>query len=388
LERLKQVRVLVDYRSALRSRSGVGEYTHGLVRALDENFSRDRSRSLDLTLFSSSWKDRLRPSGDLNGLQTIDLRIPVTVLNFAWHRLGWPSAEALTHARFDVAHSDHPLLLPSRHAAQVITIHDLHFLEHPERTRREIRRDYPSLVRDHARRADHVIVSSRFTAGEVERKLGIAADRISVCSPGAPQWSARSSPTSAGYVLFVGTLEPRKNVGGLLDAYERLVTGRRGGSQLPELVLAGGTTAESHQWIDRIARPPLAGHVRHLGYVDPDDRFALYAGARLLVQPSFEEGFGLPVLEAMTVGVPVVAARRGALPEVLGEAGVLVDPEDPADLSAAIAKLVADPHLSGECSARGLQRAARYRWRDAADEAFRAYQRAIEHRAATRKAGA
>jgi glycosyltransferase involved in cell wall biosynthesis len=174
----------------------------------------------------------------------------------------------------------------------------------------------------------------------------------------------------------------------LLDAYERLVTGRSGRSDFPELLLAGATTAESQRWIDRIARPPLSQHVRHLGYVDPDDRYALYAGARLLVQPSFEEGFGLPVLEAMTVGVPVVAARRGALPEVLGDAGLLIDPEDPADLSAAIARIMDDPHFSAECSARGLHRAAQYRWREAADEVYRGYQLAIGRRAARReKAG-
>jgi hypothetical protein len=92
--------------------------------------------------------------------------VPVSVLNFAWHRLGWPGAETLAGARFDVTHSMHPLLLPARHAAHVITIHDLNFLTHPDRTRAEIRRDYASLVRDHALRADRVIVISHFTAQE------------------------------------------------------------------------------------------------------------------------------------------------------------------------------------------------------------------------------
>jgi hypothetical protein len=153
------VRVLIDYRAALRERSGVGEYTHQLVRALLRTFPRTATDGLlDLTLFSSSWKDRLESLSDVAGASAIDRRVPVRVLNFAWHRLRWPPAEALAKAEFDVTHSLHPLVMPARRAAQVITIHDLDFLTHPERTRGEIRRDYPSLVHHHARRADRVIV--------------------------------------------------------------------------------------------------------------------------------------------------------------------------------------------------------------------------------------
>ena len=110
------------------------------------------------------------------------------MLNLAWHRLRWPPIEALAGGEYDIAHSPHPLLLPSRSAAQIVTIHDLHFLTHPERTSAEIRRDYPALVRTHATRADRVIVVSRFVAGEVQRLLDIPADRISVCPNGAPDW--------------------------------------------------------------------------------------------------------------------------------------------------------------------------------------------------------
>src|SRR5207253_1265456 len=104
-------------------------------------------------------------------------------------------------------------------AAHVVTICDLNFLTNPERTSAEIRRDYPALARSHAHHADRVIVISHYTAAEVERRLGVAAERISVCVPGAPDWTPRTSPPSEdGYVLFLGTLEPRKNVGTLLDA--------------------------------------------------------------------------------------------------------------------------------------------------------------------------
>ena len=375
------MRVLIDYRPALRQRSGVGEYTHQLVKALLAAFPRTAPDTpLDIALFSSSWKDRLQLSGgDLMGVDAIDRRVPVRVLNYAWHRLGWPAAELLTGRSFDVTHSPHPLILPARRAAHVVTIHDLNFLTHPERTRAEIRRDYPALARSNAQRADRIVVNSHFTATEVERQLGVSGDRISICTPGAPDWSPRAAPpTGQGYVLFFGTLEPRKNLGALLDAYEALLTRRR---DIPELVLAGQETPESRPWLERIARAPLSRVVRHLGYVDPAKRRSLYEGARLLVQPSFEEGFGLPVLEAMTLGVPVVAANRGALPEVLGDAGPLVDPEAPEELASAIERLLDDEAFAAASAAKGALRARQFRWDLTARRLYEAYQLALERRA-------
>lgn len=362
------MRVLIDYRPALRARSGAGEYIHHVAAAL--------ASSVDVTIFSSSWKDRLRVPADLNGTKAVDLRVPVSILNRLWHRLEWPPVELLTGSRFDVVHSPHPLLMPARSAARVITIHDLNFLSHPERTQREIRRDYPVLARAHARRADAIIVSSRFTAGEVVRLLGVDAGRISICAAGAPAWTPRTTAPANGYALFLGTLEPRKNVGGLLDAYERLLAHRT----MPELVLAGQATSAARPWLERIARPPLAGQVRHIGYVDQSALRELYAGARVLVMPSFEEGFGLPVLEAMTAGVPVVASNRGALPEVLGDAGLLIDPERADDLASALDRIVSDDAFAQACAARGVERARRFSWRETAAQVVDVYRQAVERR--------
>jgi glycosyltransferase involved in cell wall biosynthesis len=400
------VRVLIDYRPALRERSGVGEYTHELSRALLSEYPPGGAAgALELTLFSSSWKDRFSSAPELAGAARIDRRVPVTLLNLAWHRLGWPPIEVVAGGRFDVAHSSHPLLMPARDAAQIVTIHDLDFLAHPERTRAEIRRDYPRLVGEHARRADAVIVSSSFTAGEVERQLGVAAERIAVCPHGAPDWAPRSDAPAEGYVLFFGTLEPRKNVGGLLDGYERLIA--RGGAsdpnddgpakaghygsenstdvarrQIPELVIAGRATDAAAPWLERIARPPLAGRVRYIGYVDRSQRRELYAGARLLVQPSFEEGFGITVLEAMSLGVPVVAARRGSLPEVAADAALFVDPDEPDDIARGIDRVLQDERVAAECAAKGLRRAQAFSWRATARRVYETYQQAIARRAA------
>jgi glycosyltransferase involved in cell wall biosynthesis len=376
------MRVLIDYRPALRGRSGAGEYTHELTSALLARSAAGGCGRLEISLFSSSWKDRLRIVPELTGATPVDRRIPVALLNLVWHRLGWPSAEAITGRAFDITHSSHPLLMPARSAAQVITIHDLDFLAHPVRTRGEFRRDYPALARSHAQRAAAVIVPSRFTAGEVERLLEVSPHRIAVCPPGAPDWSPRSRLPRDGYLLFLGTLEPRKNVGLLLDAYERLLASRRGAAGLvPELVLAGRATPAAGPWLARLARPPLLGHARHIGYVEPDQRRALYEGARLLALPSLDEGFGIPVLEAMTVGVPVVAARRGALPEVLHGAGVLIDPLDAADLAAGLARILDDEQFAASCATHGLARSGAYRWTNTAARVCEAYHQAIAYRA-------
>lgn len=375
------MRVLLDYRAALRQPTGVGEYAHQIAAALVKRYAIERSVDplLELTLFSSSWRDRLTRDGALAPAAIIDRRVPVRLLNLAWHRLEWPPAEMLTGATFDIVHSMHPLLMPARRAAQVVTIYDLNFLKHPERTRAEIRRDYPALTRAHAHRADHIIVISEYTASEVVSLLGVPRERITVCRPGAPAWTPSELPRAAGgYVLFFGTLEPRKNVGALLDAYERLAARRR---DLPELLLAGKATAEAQPWLERIARPPLDRVVRAIGYVEASDRQRLYEGARLLVQPSYDEGFGLPVVEAMSLGVPVVAANRGALPEVLGDAGTLVDIDSPDHLASAIERLLDDEPLARRHGTAGMARACEFSWEAAAVNLMQAYQAALLHRA-------
>jgi glycosyltransferase involved in cell wall biosynthesis len=371
------VRVLIDYRPALRERSGVGEYTHRLVHAIARCFT--ESVGSELTVFSSSWKDRLQPARLPDGIARVDRRLPVRLLNLCWHRLGWPPIEALAHRTFDVTHSPHPLILPSRHGAHVVTVHDLNFLAHPERTRAEIRRDYPALARTHAARADRVIVVSEFTAGEVERQLGVPREHISICSPGAPDWTPRAEIPRDGYGLFIGTLEPRKNLGALLEAYEDVI--RSGRRTIPPLVIAGKATGDAQPWLDRMRRPPLNEIVRYVGYVDPSRTRELYEGARFLVVPSFEEGFGIPVLEAMTLGVPVIASSRGSLPEVLGGAGQLIDPEQPSEIARAIIHLLDEDEFAADCRRRGLERARAYSWTETARRTIDAYHLAIEHHA-------
>jgi glycosyltransferase involved in cell wall biosynthesis len=368
-----RVRILMDYRPALRQRTGVGEYVHGLATALAQRLSPDDS----LRLFSSSWKDRL-PATAVPGTRQSDLRIPVQLLNLAWHRLEWPPVQWLA-GEADIVHSMHPLMIPGR-GARFITIHDLYFLDQPEHTKGEIRRDYPGLTAGHASRADGIIVNSEYTGRQVSERLGVDKGKITVCSPGNPGWPRRAEPAARGPILFVGTLEPRKNLHRLTEAYALLLDRR---PDLPDLVLAGALDAHAR---DLFTGPvSLAGaidRIRLTGYVSDDERLRLYREASMLVLPSLDEGFGIPALEAMTIGLPVVASNRGALPEVVGSAGVLVEPDDAEALAAAIERVLDDAAFSRELSEAGIRRAAQFTWDSSAERLYAAY------RAADRRRGA
>ena len=365
------LRILLDYRPALRQRTGVGEYAHHLATALRPQLGDGDS----LTLFSSSWTDRLRRDA-VPGAATLDVRVPVQLLNLAWHRLGWPPVERLGAAT-DVAWSLHPLLMPSTRAAQFVTVHDLYFLDHPETTTGEVRRDYPALAGPHARRADGVIVISEYSRDLVISRLGVPGDRVTVCYPGPPAWPRRGEPAAGGPILHVGTIGPRKNVNAIIKAY--LTLGRRH-PDVPPLVFAGGAGAPVASLLGGDDHELFHRKVRFAGYVDDEERLRLYREASMLVMASTDEGFGIPALEAMTIGLPVIAARRGALPEVLGAAGILVDPDDRDALASAMEHVLLDAPLRRQLVADGFVQAARFSWDTSAARLLQAFRDGVDRR--------
>ena len=370
------MRILLDYRPALRERTGAGEYVHELARALAATAPREET----LVLFSASWKDRMHPDA-VPGLRVVDRHIPVRALNFAWHRLQWPAVERLTGETFDVVQSAHPLLMPSRMAARIVTIHDLSFLDHPEQTRAEIRRDYPALAGAHAAVADAVITISRASAAAIEQRLGVPPARIAICPPGAPAWPRRDREPDDGCILYLGTVEPRKNLSLLLDAYERLLQSM---PSAPRLVLAGRVREDAASIADRAAAAPLAGRVDLPGYVDDATRQALFQRALVFVLPSLDEGFGIPALEALTVGVPVIASNRGALPEVIGPAGVLFDPKDARSLASELAGVLGSPARRDAMRDAGWRQAQQFSWERSAGTLREAWKEALARRRSRR----
>jgi len=382
------MRLFLDYRPALRERTGVGEWVHELARGLSALRRAGAAEAADLavTIWSSSWRDRVDPQAaqELGDARLVDRRVPVRWINRAWYRLDWPAVEWLAPGPFDVVQSTTPALIPARHGLRAMTIYDLDFLHHPDRAWGEMQSDFPRLVQDHARRADLVVTISEYSAAAIARELGTPPDRIVRCRPGVPRWldgqAIRPPTVSAGHhVLFVGTLEPRKNVTGLLEAYERLVSRW---PDAPPLVLAGRHTPAAEPWLARLDDAPLAGRVRATGYVSIPDKLDLYRQAAVVVLPSLDEGFGLPALEAMAMGVPVIASNRGALPEVVGDAGLLVDPNDSVGMSHAIQTVLTEPARWQAMRQQGLDRARQFRWGDSASALLLAYRQALARRAA------
>lgn len=378
---LRRVRVLVDYRPALRARTGLGEYVHELAGALQRT-----DPAPDLTVFTASWRDRLTAATARAWprARVVDRRLPVGLLRWAWHHTGWPPIEWLAGPH-DVVHSPTPLRLPARRAAQVVTIFDLHFLRHPEQATDVAQRDFARRVRDDVVRADHVIAGSAQAAAAVTAEFGLAADRVTITPLGAPSWADDVRTARAGRpgtsILFLGTLEPRKNVGLLLDAYERL---RRRRPDAPPLIVAGAPGAGADLWRHRATTPPLAGHVTLPGYVTEADRRQLLTDARVLALPSLDEGFGLPALEAMACGVPVVVSPAGALPELVGDAGFVV-PLGAPDAWATALEACLDDTRAAEAAARGTTRARQFSWAATAAATMGAYRAAMAVRRERRR---
>jgi glycosyltransferase involved in cell wall biosynthesis len=373
----------IDYRPALSRATGVGRYFEGLLSGL----TRVDRENLYL-LFTSSFKERPRPASRPGNFRLVDRRLPVRLLNWLWHRLEIPPLDSLTGESLDVVHSPTPLLVPARRARAIVTVCDLFFLDHPETTRAEIRRDYAALVRGHARRAEAVLAISETTARDVAEKLAVPEDRIVVIHAGVderflangapPGESSGSNGGSGGgsggerpYLLAVATEEPRKNLPRLLEAVALL--GARGWDG--RLVLAGGPGLDTPNLHEAIGRLGLGTRVTRLGYVGPEALPSLYRRARALVLPSLWEGFGLPLLEAMASGIPIVASDIPVHREVAAEAAVFAPAEDAGGLAEAIEDVWFDDSLRSRLVGCGRERVAAFSWEASAKKALALYQR-------------
>ena len=262
-------------------------------------------------------------------------------------------------------------VVPRRHLpavrALVPTVHDLAFLRLPETVQREtadnLRRRLPGVLHG----ADALIAVSAATAGDLAALAGVTPRRVHVIHEGVdPAFAASGAPPPAGlparYLLFVSTLEPRKNVVNLLAAFARAAAGGYPGG----LVLVGrwGWRTEAAQ--AALAASPVRDRILHLDYLGREELSSVVRGAEALVFPSLLEGFGLPVVEAMACGVPVIVSRASSLPEVAGDAALYVDPTSPAEIAGAVLRLAADRALAGSLAAAGRERAARFSWDEAA----------------------
>jgi glycosyltransferase involved in cell wall biosynthesis len=304
-----------------------------------------------------------------------------------WEQVRLPGA--LRRDRIDLFHS--PLGLPLLSATPgIATIHDLCFLSCPATFTRRMRAYFRLFLPLSARKARLVVTVSQASRQALVERLGVPSGKIRVVPNGVAEHFAPVDDAARlgavreryglpdSFILYAGTLEPRKNVISLLDAYRRLRAGRRLEESLVMVGKPGWLCEEVHEFIRRAG---LGDDVRLAGYVAREDLPAVYSAARLFVYPSLCEGFGLPPLEAMACGTPVVASNVSAMPEILGSAAHLVPPRDVAALAEAIECLLETESLRRRRRTEGLERARRYRWEGAAAEMLGIYEEATAGRA-------
>jgi len=271
----------------------------------------------------------------------------------------WPPSAQLAHGLNQ--------RLDFRAARSVSTFHDLFVLSGDYSTQ-EFRARFAEQARAAAERSDLIIAVSRFTAHQVEQLLNIDPARIRVIPHGVrPPISGVRAGTREQMILFIGAIQKRKNVIRLVEAFETLPPGWK-------LVLAGASGFGSQEALDRIEQSSRKRDIQVLGYVDDDRLEALHQRASIFAFPSLDEGFGMPLLDAMARGVPVLTSNVSAMPEVTGDAALLVDPLDVHAIANGLHRLINDATLRAGLVEKGIRRSADFTWEKAAAETWKVYQ--------------
>lgn len=378
---VEPIRVMLDASPVVQGHAGIARYTEELAAALLR-----LPDPPEVRLFSVDPEGR-KPAGALAGLPHLSNRRS----NKGWRLevMGrWLFGQSFDRqvGPVDVFHGTDHLLPPFRTVRTVFTVFDLSHLRHPE-THLPLNRTYLTwMMPRFARGADRVIAISESTAADVVGMLGVPRDRVRVIPLGVgPAFGPRSREEidrvrarhgiPERYVLTVSTIEPRKNLRTLVDAFLD--------AQLPDvtLVLAG-----REGWLTDSALGPRAreasrtGRIVQTGFVEDRDLPALYSGAMVFAFPSLFEGFGLPVLEAMACGAPVLVSRSSSLPEVVGDAGELLPPTDTSAWTQGLSGLIEHPARREELRARGMARAHGFSWDETARRTLDVYREIHAHR--------
>ena len=366
------MRIGIDARLVYYSHAGIGQYILRLVEALGRI-----DTSGDQFVLLQSRKDHTPLDHDRQ-FSRVSLWTP------SHHRLEQVLMRfEISRLHLDLLHS--PDFIPPfwRNCRSVITVHDLAFLLYPHFLTNEAARYYGQI--DQAvRNCDHIIAVSESTKRDIIRLTGAPEHKITVVYEAAHpiyrplqdvqlcQRVKDKFDICGDFILFVSTIEPRKNVPTLLMAYKQLLDNYRA----PVTLALGGEKGwlfdEVFALVEKLG---LQERVRVLGHVSPEDLLGLYNAAKLLVHPAFYEGFGLPPLEAMACGTPVIVSNTSSLPEVVGDAALLVDPTDADGLAVAIWRVLSDNGLRKQMVHKGLQRARLFSWEKAAQETLAIYRR-------------
>lgn len=367
-----KTKVMVDMRAAARpNRSGVGIYAAKLIESLAKNYP-----DIQITGHYFNFLGR-HGVGSLPQAQNINYKISRLIPEKAFNlvrRIGLPIPfEFLIKKRANIHVFPDYLMQPSIFGTPAISIiHDLSYVDLPEVVSPRNRADLTKLVPYSITHAKQVVTISKFTKDQINKNYGVNVGKIEIIYPAAdlelynPRPKAEIQKVRSKfnlpekYILYTGTLEPRKNIEGIVNAYAKLSSNIR---KKYTLVLAGGKG-----WLDERIYQTIAMHQKIgnniivTGFVDTEDLPALMSGASLFIFPSFYEGFGMPPLEAMACGVPVVCANTASLPEVVSKAALTVDPDNVGDISKAMERVLTSKKLADELSKKGRAQAKSFSW--------------------------
>jgi glycosyltransferase involved in cell wall biosynthesis len=377
------MRVLLNGIPLLSPRSGVGNYVYFLGEALRSvashhewkfhylTFQSSSVRAFPVSLFGS-FRERLR---NVPGMYSLYRSTLETLFRInTWQR------------KIDLYHETNYAPFPFR-GATVVTVYDLSFFYYPETHPKERVKFYEKYFFPRLGKVSHFVTISESVKKEMVKDLGIPENKITVTPLGVDAQFTPVSPekissviskyglVSGGYIISVGTKEPRKNLLRLLGAYGMMPEPLR--RRFP-LAIVGGAGWLLDEWGKMLAQRGLAGQVRTLGYVPQEDLPVLYSGASLMAYPSLYEGFGLPPLEAMGCGCPVLTSNVSSLPEVVGDAAVTVNPLDEVSLSNAMKDILQDSAARERMKIQGIQRAKLFSWDRCAKLTLEAYYKALQ----------
>jgi len=378
------MRIILNVDASQPPLTGIGHYALQLARGLLRHPDIDHARFFSAYRWLPAPEQAPRANRPLSRVRN---HVPFKTL--ALHLYNFARGQLfLWHARnLDnyVLHTPNCILMPFPGAA-VTTIHDLSYIHYPQHHPRErvafMNRQMPRTLAQ----AAMIVTDSEFVRRELIDLLGVAAHRIQTVPLGVdksfrPRSPAESAPILArhglagvSYLLVVATLEPRKNLLSLVEAYSRLPTPLRRQHPLVIVGARGWLTGELERRLEPLER---GGQVKRLGYVLQEDLPLIYAGAHAFVFPSLYEGFGLPVLEALASGTPTLTSNRSSLPEVAGDAALLVDPENVDTLTAGLERLLTDAEWRAQATERGLRQARQFSWERCVDETVAVYRRAL-----------
>ena len=374
------LKIGIDIRALGGKRTGIGRYIIQILTAL-ARIDRDNQ----YRLFYNSLKSD--PPSDIPNLENFNIvhsRFPNKFLDFCWSNYSFPSVERFT-GELDVFHSPHYQMAPTSRAAGVLTVYDITFIIHPELAIPSAVKNYGPRLRRYLERAKVIVTISKDAASDIINSFDIAPEKVEVIYPGATPLIKSSDEEvkrirkkygiKGNYILFIGTIEPRKNLVRLIKAFDI--------SDLSsdfQLVLAGPKGWSSDGIYDTWRSSKCADRIVWTDYVDNEDIAPLYSGAAFFAYPSLKEGFGLPVLEAMSVGCPVLTSNTSAMPEAAGDAALYVDPNDVDSIAEGLAAMAGDTDLRKRLSDLGFGQAALFDWDKSAKAMLDIYKKASELR--------